>query len=170
MPHSRVTVRVARTASMVFDCLAGHAWTNEPAWEPEVVDVRPLDGGPIRLGGRVAMTRRDRGKTLQTTYEITSLEPPRHVAARHLYGPMAFAIDFRVEPVGEAASDVTVDVAIGLRGPMRVLTPLFALVGPRRNAAIARRMARAIEVATEPAISAATAEAARTAPLASRPG
>jgi hypothetical protein len=63
---------------------------------------------------------------------------------------MPFAIEFVVTPLGSDASTVTVTVDIEPVGPMRLMTPLFALLGPRRNARIARQMAEAIEAATAP--------------------
>ena len=155
MPSSQVTVRVRRPASVVFDAIARHCWTNEPAWEPEVLGLRN-DGGVLRVGGRAVMTRRENGKVLETTYEITSLEAPRHIAMRHLDGPMRFALDFTVTPAGPAEADVAVAVNIALLGAMRLLTPVIALGAPGRNARISAEMVRAIEAAT-PAGAAAAA-------------
>jgi hypothetical protein len=148
MAHTQTTVRIARPAEQVFACIAQHAWTNEPAWEPEVLGVEPLDQGGIRIGGRVAMTRKDFGRVQTTTYEITALEPPRRLAIRHLDGSMDFSLEFLVSPVGENATDVTASVEMSPRGAMRILAPVFALGGPSRNARISRAMAVAIETAT----------------------
>jgi len=147
MPQSQVTVRVQRPTAVVFDCIARHSWTNDPAWEPEVLSVRP-DGDGLRVGGRVAMTRRESGKVVTTTYEITALEPPHRLEFAHIDGPMQFALDFLVSPAGAEEADVTVTVNIRLRGAMRLLTPLFAIVGPSRNARISAQMVAAIEAAT----------------------
>jgi hypothetical protein len=81
-----------------------------PAWEPEVLEVRPDGPGPARLGGRATMVRKECGRVLSTTFEITAFDPPRRIAARHLDGPMGFAIDFEVRAVNVEASDVTVTV------------------------------------------------------------
>jgi hypothetical protein len=151
MSRSEITVRVRRPQSVTFACIASHAWTNEPAWEPEVLGVRPDDGG-LRVGGRVAMTRRDFGSVRTTTYEITALEAPRRLAVRHLDGPMGFALEFVVTPAGPADSDVRVVVTIGLRGAMRVMAPVFAVIRPRQTARIARQMVAAIEDVTPAAV------------------
>jgi hypothetical protein len=155
MPRSQVTVRVHRPASVVYEAIASHAWTNEPAWEAEVLKLQN-DGGPLRVGGRAVMTRRENGKVLDTTFEVTALDSPRHLAFRHLDGPMRFALDFQVVPVGATEADVTVSVDIALQGAMRLLTPMIALGGPGRNAKISAQMVRAIEAAT-PAPAAAAA-------------
>jgi len=148
MARTQTTVRVRRPATVVFQAIQQHAWINDPAWEPEVLAVRPLDEGSPRVGARVEMTRRDGGRVYTTTYEITVLEPPRRLAVRHLDGPMDFALEFRVEPAGESEADVTATVDMAPRGALRLLAPLFALLGPRRNARISAAMAAAIESST----------------------
>ena len=150
MPRSQATVRVHRPTDVVFANLVSHAWRNEPAWEPEILEVRPEGDGPLRLGSRAAMVRKESGKVITTTYEVVAFDPPRRIAFRHLDGPMRFALDFVVSPVDAATADVTVTVDIGLPGAMRLLTPLFVLIGPRRNERISRRMVAAIEAATAP--------------------
>ncbi len=144
MSQNQVIVRVRRPAPVVYDRIASHSWTNEPAWEPEVLGVQPDDGG-LRVGGRVAMTRRDFGKVATTTYEITALEPGRRLAVRHLDGPMNFALEFLVTPASTESADVRVTVDIGLRGAMRLMTPVFAVMSGRQTARIAAQMAEAIE-------------------------
>jgi len=148
MARSQTTVRIQRPADRVFACIEQHAWTNEPAWEPEVLGVEPLDRGGIRVGGRVAMTRKDFGRTQTTTYEITAIEAPRRLAIRHLDGPMDFTLEFLVVPAGENATDVTASVDMSPRGAWRLLAPVFALGGQSRNARISHDMAAAIEAAT----------------------
>jgi Polyketide cyclase / dehydrase and lipid transport len=150
MAHSETTVRIRRPADVVFEAIQQHAWTNEPAWEAEVLGVKPLDERGPRVGGRVAMTRKDRGRTFTTTYEITVLESPRRLAIRHVDGPMDFALEFRVVPAGSAESDVTAAVDMSPRGRLRILAPVFALMGPSRNARLTKAMAVAIETSTAP--------------------
>jgi len=152
MARTQTTVRIRRPATVVFQAIEQHAWRNDPAWEPEVLAVRALDDGGPRVGGRAAMTRRDGGREHTTTYEITALEPPRRLAVRHLDGPMGFALEFRVEPVGDSEADVTATADMAPRGALRLLAPLFALMGPRRNARISAAMAAAIESSTTAAI------------------
>jgi hypothetical protein len=152
MARTQTTVRIRRPAAVIFEAIEQHGWTNEPAWEPEVIEVRPLDAGRPRVGSRAAMTRRDSGRVHTTTYEFTALEAPSRLAIRHLDGPMDFALEFRLVPVGTAETDVTVTVDMSPRGALRVLAPVFALMGPRRNARISAAMVKAIEASTAPAV------------------
>ena len=152
MGRSRVTVRVNRPAATVYGAIASHVATNEPAWEPEVLGVRGVDGGPLRVGYRAVMTRKDSGRVRDTTYEVTALEPPKRLAVRHLDGPMRFALDWTVVPVSESATDVTATVDIELHGTMRLLTPIFALFEGARSRRITQAMATALEGAIDPGL------------------
>jgi uncharacterized protein YndB with AHSA1/START domain len=151
MARTQTTVRIRRPAAVVFQAIEQHGWTNEPAWEPEVIEVRPLEAGRPRVGSRAAMTRKDSGRVHTTTFEFTALEPPTRLALRHVDGPMDFALEFRLAPVGSSATDVTVTVDMAPRGALRLMAPVFALMGPRRNARISAAMVKAIEASTEPA-------------------
>lgn len=153
MAHAQTTVRIHRPADVVFESIVQHARTNEPAWEPEVLGVEPLDAAPLRVGSRVAMTRRDGGRTHTTTYEITALEAPRRLAIRHVDGPMEFFLEFTVVPAGGAETDVTAAVEMSPKGKLKILAPVFALSGPSRNKRITMAMAKAIEASTPPASS-----------------
>ncbi|HEY5628976.1 MAG TPA: hypothetical protein VIR16_05650 [Candidatus Limnocylindrales bacterium] len=160
MGRSVVTVRIRPPSEVVYAGIERHAWSNEPSWEPEVLHVEPLAAGPIRLGARVRMTRRDFGSAHDTTYEVTRLDPPRGLAVRHVDGPLDFALDFTLAGVGSRETDVTVTVDIAPRGAMRLLTPVFALSARGRNRRIANQMVAAIEAATaaaQPSGSVATA-------------
>jgi len=150
MARTQTTVRIRRPAAVVFEAIERHAWMNEPAWEPEVLAVKPLDDGGLRVGGRVAMTRKDSGRIHTTTYEITALDAPRRLAIRHVDGPMDFFLEFRVAPAGDAETDVTAAVDMSPKGKLRIMAPLFALMGPGRNARITKAMAVAIEASTAP--------------------
>lgn len=138
----QVTIR--RPVSEVFDFVATNYLRNHPRWEPEVLEVRPLTAGPIQVGSRIRMIRKDFGKVSETTNEVTELVPNRRIAFRHLDGPMDFEIAFSMEPVA-AGTRFRADVAAQPRGAMRLLTPMFAVRMPRIGARITTHMRELIE-------------------------
>ncbi|HEY3334619.1 MAG TPA: SRPBCC family protein [Candidatus Limnocylindrales bacterium] len=149
MTHSQATVRVARPLAATFDYVGTHMRENHPSWEPEVLEIRPLTAGPMAVGSRAVMVRRDMGKVHETTYEVTRFEPGRRVAVRHMDGPMDFALDLAFAAAGPDATDITSTVDIRLRGPMRLMTPVFWLTRDRTTRRIAQAMARAVETHRE---------------------
>ena len=91
------------------------------------------------------MVREEYGRRTEGTYEVTAFEPERLVAARHLDGPMDFEISFAFAPVDAASTDLTVTVAMSLRGRMRPLSPLLGIQMPGRSDRISRSMVDLVE-------------------------
>ena len=155
MPRNHATYRIGRTPESVFDVIGTHLYENHPRWEAEVVEIRPLTPGPVRFGSRAIMIREEHGRRSESTYEVTAFEPRRAIAFRHLDGPMGFTLRFALAPLGDSATDLTVDVDMAPRGLLRLLTPLIALQLPRRTDRITRQMIALVEgrAATRPTVS-----------------
>lgn len=139
------TYRVDRTPAEVFDVIGTHCYENHPRWEPEVVEIRPLAPGPIGLGSLAIMVREEYGRRSETGYEVTAFAPARRIAFGHPDSSMLFELGFDLQPAGTSATDLTVHVRMELRGPLRLLSPLFAFQLPRRSDRIIRRMIELVE-------------------------
>lgn len=148
MGRSTATVRVGRPVDVTFDYVGVHLRENHPTWEPEVLSIRPITDGPMGVGTRAAMLRKDMGKVHETVYEVTAFEPGRRVAVRHADGPMDFALDIRFTPVTATETDITAQVDATPRGPMRLLAPVFGVYRRRTTSRITADMGRAIEAHT----------------------
>jgi len=155
MPRHHATHRIDRTPESVFDVIGTDLYENHPRWEEEVVEIRPLTPGPVRLGSRAVMVREEHGRRSESTYEVTSFQPGRAIAFRHLDGPMGFTLRLALAPVGDSATDLTVDVDMAPRGVLRLVTPLIALQLPGRTDRITRQMIALVEgrAATRPTVS-----------------
>ena len=145
MPHHRATYRIERTPHDVFDIVAIHSRENHPRWEAEVVEIRPSTTGPVGLGSRSVMVREERGRRIETEYEVTAFEEDRLIAFHHTTGPMGFDLRFELAPEGDRATSFTVDVRMTPRGLLRLATPLLAIELPRRTDRISRRMIALVE-------------------------
>ena len=165
MPRFKRTYRVGRPVGEVFDIIGTHMFENHPRWEREVVAIRPLSEGPIGPGSRAVMVREEYGRRTEGTYEVTAFEPGRLVAARHLDGPMDFEISFGFTPVDAASTDLTVSVAMALRGRMRPLSPLLGIQMSGRSDRISRSMVALVEAGPPSAVASGTMPV-RTAPSA----
>jgi hypothetical protein len=151
MPSWEHTYRIDRTAEQVFDVVGTHLFENHPRWEPEVLELRPLTDGPIGIGSRALMVRREMGRTSGIAYVIVAFEPGRRVAVTHPDGPIAFDLEFDLARAGASATDFTVRVRMGGRGLARALNPLIALQLAGRSDRISRSAVRVIEERTAPA-------------------
>jgi len=148
MPSWQHTYRVERTPDQVFDVVGTNLFTNHPRWEPEVEELHPLTEGPIGVGSRALMVRRDMGRRSEVAYVITEFEPSHTVAVTHPDGSMAFDLAFDLAPADGDATDFTVRVRMGGRGVARLLNPLIALQLPRRSDRLSRSAVRVIEAQT----------------------
>jgi len=158
VPHHRTTYRVDRTPHEVFDVIGTNVYANHPKWEAEVVEIRPITPGPIRLGSEAVMVRHERRGRSETTYVVTAFEPDRAIAFAHDHPAMSFAIRFEVAPSGGSTTDLTVDVRVGLKGAFKLATPLFMLQLPRQTDRISNQAIALIEgrAATQPVVTGAT--------------
>ena len=147
MLEYRATFRVARTPAEVFDVIGTRCYENHPRWEPEVIEIRPLIPGPIGLGSRAVMVRRELGRRSEATYEVTVFEPGCRIAFRHLDGPMGFELSFDLRPAGASDTDLEVCVRMQPMGALRLLSPLLAFQLPGRSERITRRMIALVEAA-----------------------
>jgi uncharacterized membrane protein len=72
-------------------------------WQEQIVDVRPQDDGPLRVGSRVTETRRVPGGDRTMTYEVTEHDPPRQSSFRVLDGPVRAVGTISIEPIGDGS-------------------------------------------------------------------
>ena len=142
------TVRhVSRSAEDAFDVIGTHMYENHPKWEREVTAIRPITPGPVGVGSRAVMVRREYGRTSESESEITEFEPGRRIAAFHPDAAMDFNISFEITPIDSDSCTVQVDVKAQLKGWMRLFEPMMRLVMPKRGDSIMSSMAEVIEKA-----------------------
>jgi len=137
-------ITIRRPVGDVFDFVALHCYDNHPHWEPEVLEIRRLTDGPVRVGSRAVMVRRDFGKVTQTEYEVTELEANRRIAFRHDNPQMDFTLtfDFRPDPAG---TRFAVDVVAQPHGWLRVMTPPMRRTMSRTGRRILGNIQRLVE-------------------------
>jgi hypothetical protein len=140
-----VVTRVQRPADVTFDVIGTHVYENHPRWEPEVLEIRPLQDGPVRVGSRAVMVRKAFPRPREVEYSVTELVPGRRIAFDHPDAAMHFRLSFEVVPAGADACDVHVHVEAEPHGPLRVLTPMMRRAFPGRSARISAQMARVVE-------------------------
>jgi ligand-binding SRPBCC domain-containing protein len=79
-------VVIRAPAATVFDYFVDPA--KATVWQSSLVEARLNPAGPIALGTRIAETRRLVGRKLESTVEVTELDPPRLFAGRATAGPV----------------------------------------------------------------------------------
>lgn len=128
MVHITGEVLIDAPITTVFDTVADER--NEPRYNPRIVRAEMLTDEPVRAGSRFVAEPRGMGARGRMTLEIVEHERPHrlHNVIRssylHVDGTLAFT-----ESGG--ATRLRWDWAMRLVGPLRILTPLLVLVGPR---------------------------------------
>jgi uncharacterized protein YndB with AHSA1/START domain len=127
---ARITGEVVIDAPVeqVFDLVADER--NEPRYNPRIVSAEKTNDGPVGQGARFEVVPKGMGDRGTMTMEVLAYDRPRllHNLVRSSYmrvdGTLAF------DEV-DGGTRLRWDWDMSLVGPMRVLSPVLALVGPR---------------------------------------
>jgi hypothetical protein len=131
MPRNLATVRSPWTADRAFDYLADLEHFAE--WDPGTVRSQRIPatdaGGPPAYD----VTVRTFGREVTLRYEVVESDAPRHLRLVAESSVLQLVDEITVAPAGDGCI-VTYAATLTLRGPLRLLEPLFA-PGFRRTVA-----------------------------------
>jgi uncharacterized protein YndB with AHSA1/START domain len=117
----------------VFDMVADER--NEPRYNPRIVRAEKVSEGPVGRGARFVAEPKSIGAKGKMTLEVLAYDRPHrlHNVVRSSYMHADGTLTF--EEV-DGGTRLKWDWDMGLVGPMRVLSPVLAVIGPgweRRN-------------------------------------
>lgn len=126
-------VTILAPVEEIFDLVADER--NEPRYNPRITAVRKLSPEPVGPGARFVAEPAGMGSRGAMTLTIQEYDRPHrlHNVITSSYMQVDGTLTF--EEV-EGGTRLTWDWQMGLAGPMRLLSPVLALVGPsweRRN-------------------------------------
>ena len=124
---------IEKTASMeldqrteqVFDFLVD--FTNEPAWNPECLEVVKTSPGPIGTGSTYRGRMRGVG---EVSTELTAYDRPVRFATVERSRAATGSFEFHLTP-REDGTHVEIRMALQPRGPMRLLQPVVGRMADR---------------------------------------
>ncbi len=117
MPRFQATVRSPWPASRAYLYLADLEHFAE--WDPGTERAEQVEPGAYDV------TVSTLGRSLTLRYEVKDADPPRRLVAGAQTKTLELVDDITIEEVPDG-SIVTYDATLQLRGPLRVLGPLFA--------------------------------------------
>ena len=122
MPHFRASVRSPWSARHAFEYLADLEHFEE--WDPGTVKSERVPTAPTEPPA-YDVTVKTFGREIVVRYEVVDTDPHRclHLVAETK--TLRLVDDITIEPAGNGCI-VTYDATLHLRGPLRVLGPLFA--------------------------------------------
>jgi uncharacterized protein YndB with AHSA1/START domain len=121
-------VTIAAPVEEVFDLVADER--NEPRYNPRIVRAEKVNEGPVGPGARFVAEPRGTGSKGEMTVTIVEYERPHrlHNVVDSSFLRVDGTLTFQER---EGGTRLRWDWDMGLVGPMRVLSPVLALVGPR---------------------------------------
>lgn len=133
MTHIAGEVTIDAPTHDVFDVVADER--NEPKYNPRIVRAELVSQGTVGAGARFVAMPRSIGAKGEMTLTIVEYDRPHrlHNLVRSSYMQVDGTLTF--EEV-EGGTRLRWDWEMGLLGPMRLLSPVLALIGPtweRRN-------------------------------------
>ena len=115
-------------AEEVFDLVADER--NEPRYNPRIAHAEKVDPGPVGPGSRFVAEPRNTGAKGRMTMELVEYDRPGRLrtSVRSSYLSVDGVLSFTEVDGG---TRMHWDWDMELVGPMRLLSPVLALVGPR---------------------------------------
>lgn len=112
----------------VFDLVADER--NEPRYNPRIVHAEMMSEGPVGRGSRFVAQPKGMGSKGEMTVEVLEYERPRriHNIVRSSYMKIEGTLTFQETRGG---TRLRWEWDMGLVGPMQLMSPALALVGPR---------------------------------------
>src|SRR5262245_34353839 len=89
---------IRRPADQVYDFVVERQPENHPKWEPEVLELRR--DGPVKVGTRGVMVRKDFGKVQEVPIEILEVVPGRMMRECSDGGGVKFDMRMEMLPKG----------------------------------------------------------------------
>lgn len=105
-----------------------------PRWASGVIEVKHDSGDPRTEGAKYTQVSMFLGYRMESSYEVTRVEPNRNFGIRTLSGPLHFEFDYRFEPEGPGTR-VSVITEGAVNGVLQVGEPIMAAAGRRLVAA-----------------------------------
>lgn len=113
--------------------------------EKQVLSIRKLTAGPVQVGTRAVMVRKEMRRVSESEYEVSEFVPGRRIAFIHPQDAMDFALRVALTPKDDGWCDLTVEVSAQPKGALRLAEPLMRLGFPRRSRSITDAMVGVIE-------------------------
>jgi carbon monoxide dehydrogenase subunit G len=141
MAHYRASLDIQQPPEEIFAYLSDFSTTRE--WDPGVVEAERLNGEAVGEGTEFRLVAEFLGRRNELTYRIVEYDSPHAVTFLGENSTVISRDRITFEPVA-AATRVTYDADLALKGPLRIADPLLALafnrVGHRALAGLRRTL------------------------------
>lgn len=102
---AEMSTLVNQSPPQVFEFIADRFHENYQRWMPDVIELEPLDGVPLKQGSRVMQVRLENDETIQSTFEVIAFERSACFAFQGIDLP--YRQIYRIETKGRDQSELT---------------------------------------------------------------
>lgn len=92
---------IQRPPKDIFDFVGANFLTNYPKWSPEVVELKPLTEGPVKVGTMCHQVRVDQGRRSESTFKVMAFQPSQRICFEGVSNP------YRCDYILEAATPMS---------------------------------------------------------------
>lgn len=71
------SVVINKPIDETFEYIAEHFFDNYPKWAVDLIALEPLDGREIFVGAKAQQVRRDQGKEVKSTFQVSDYQPTK---------------------------------------------------------------------------------------------
>ncbi len=135
---------INRPVEEVFDFVSDER--NEPRYNPQMIRVEQVSGGPIGVGTQFRAEARSGGRSVPMLIEFTSFERPVRLGSHSSMSSMIIDGELTFEPCRDATL-MRWSWDLQPAGVLRLLTPLVAWMGRRQEDAVWSGLKRLLEEA-----------------------
>jgi hypothetical protein len=104
MIRGEASTTIRQPVSTVFSYIVDDFLTNYPRWSPEVLSLRPLSDGVLRVGFMAEQTRVDQGRRSTSTFRVTACDRDCRLCITGISQP--FRLSFELDATG-ATTNIT---------------------------------------------------------------
>lgn len=94
MITAKADVLIFEKVEPVYRFVALNFVANYPRWSAEVMDLKPLSTGPVRLGYQARQIRVDQGHKTESTFEVAELDLLKRVSFQGITAPYRSLYEF----------------------------------------------------------------------------
>ena len=99
--------------------------TNTPKWQLNVLESKVMTEGPTHVGTRIIEVRSFLGRKIESTSEITELEPNKRLVFKSVFGPFPYKGTYSFESLGKTTR-VTLDAEAEPKGFYKLAEGILA--------------------------------------------
>ncbi len=104
---AKASIVIHKPVEDVYHFVSDGFFDNYPRWSPEVVELKPLSPGPVKLGTMARQVRVDHGHKSESTFKVTDHQPNKRVCFSGVSNPYTCLYEFENRSGGDEATRIT---------------------------------------------------------------